>query len=164
MFRKYNRGVTLVELIIVIAIMAILVGITVPAFTKYIEKSRKSKDIYTADQIARAVNTAFIENPDVYDAFTKWDKLYADVQATYNGETENYRVYLIAANEAPKYCFKGGESKFGDTQGKTGLYGVINRELGLDTSAVNTVMMPKHQVNGRSPKNPNKMSDRWRIC
>ncbi len=51
--------------------MAILVGVLAPAFVKYVDKSKKSKDIYTAEQIARAVNIAFIEHPEAYDSFAR---------------------------------------------------------------------------------------------
>ncbi|MBO6205612.1 MAG: prepilin-type N-terminal cleavage/methylation domain-containing protein, partial [Lachnospiraceae bacterium] len=37
---KNNKGFSLVELIIVIAIMAILVGVMAPQLIKYIEKSK----------------------------------------------------------------------------------------------------------------------------
>ena len=51
---KDNKGFSLVELIIVIAIMSVLVGILAPQFIKYIEQSRRSRDIQTADQIREA--------------------------------------------------------------------------------------------------------------
>ena len=42
------------------------VGILTPTIVKYVDKARKSKDIYTAGQIARAVNIAFVEHPEAY--------------------------------------------------------------------------------------------------
>ena len=39
MFKK-NGGFTLVELIVVIAILAILAGITIPSYANYIEKAQ----------------------------------------------------------------------------------------------------------------------------
>lgn len=49
-----NKGFSLVELIIVIAIMAVLVGVLAPQFIKYVESSRQSTDI---DNV-RAMKTA----------------------------------------------------------------------------------------------------------
>ena len=40
-----NKGFSLVELIIVIAIMAVLVGVLAPQYIKYVERSRKSSDL-----------------------------------------------------------------------------------------------------------------------
>ncbi|MBR1816597.1 MAG: type II secretion system protein [Lachnospiraceae bacterium] len=55
---KNNTGFSLVELIIVIAIMAILAGAIAPALIRYIDKSRKSNDVTAAKTIKTAVETA----------------------------------------------------------------------------------------------------------
>ncbi len=50
-----NKGFSLVELIIVIAIMAVLVGVLAPQFIKYVEQSRRSTDIQNAEMIRDAI-------------------------------------------------------------------------------------------------------------
>ena len=62
-----NKGFSLVELIVVIAIMAVLVGILAPQFLKYVEKSRLQKDNTAISEIANAAKTACAEE-DVLDA------------------------------------------------------------------------------------------------
>lgn len=52
-----NKGFSLVELIVVIAIMVVLVAVLAPVFTKYIEQSRRATDISNANAIAEAVLT-----------------------------------------------------------------------------------------------------------
>ena len=61
-----NKGFSLIELIVVIAIMAILVGAMAPQITKYIEKSRKSADAQALGTLYTAVITELLD-PDVTD-------------------------------------------------------------------------------------------------
>ena len=63
---KKNKGFSLVELIIVIAIMAILAAAIAPALIRYIDKSRRADDVTAAGSINSAMSAA-LANESAYD-------------------------------------------------------------------------------------------------
>ena len=62
MNKNSNKGFSLVELIIVIAIMAILVGVLAPQYIKYVERSRSSMDQNTASAVMGAANAMIADD------------------------------------------------------------------------------------------------------
>jgi type IV pilus assembly protein PilA len=74
-----NKGFSLVELIIVIAIMAILAAAIAPALIRYIDKSRKADDVAAAETVNTAVNAA-LANEDAYSEVS--GKMGAGTKAT----------------------------------------------------------------------------------
>ena len=64
--KKSNKGFSLVELIVVIAIMAVLVGIMAPTLIRYVEKARVGKDEAAMGEFLNALYLAATDL-DAYD-------------------------------------------------------------------------------------------------
>ena len=62
-FKENNKGFSLVELIVVIAIMVVLIAVLGSTILGYVDKSKYSKDITALDSINTAVKT-FVAEPD----------------------------------------------------------------------------------------------------
>lgn len=80
-----NKGFSLVELIIVIAIMAILIVVLAPQYLKYVEKSRVSSDQTTVVEFVNAMQV-IAADPDV--KLTDGD----DYSLTYDSSTKKIKV------------------------------------------------------------------------
>ena len=61
MKKNRNCGFSLIELIIVVAIMAVLVAVIAPNLTKYLAKSKYNTDLHNADELAGMIQTCITD-------------------------------------------------------------------------------------------------------
>ena len=62
--KKNNKGFTLAELLIVVAIIAVLVAIAIPVFSAQLEKSREATDIANVRSAYAEVMTNYLTSND----------------------------------------------------------------------------------------------------
>lgn len=107
-----NKGFSMVELIIVIAIMAILAGALAPTLIKYVNKSRISSDLESADTLAKATQLALVDQEVAKYIFTKPMPYSVDVDSLDPTDTfEAFVLSNIGASPKIKYT-KNGAQKF----------------------------------------------------
>ncbi len=73
--KKSNKGFTMVELIIVIAIIAILAAVIAPQYLRFVEDARESNDIQAAALIEEAIIIAIADDSSKFSGVTSvtWD-------------------------------------------------------------------------------------------
>lgn len=93
---KNNKGFTLQELLIVIAIIAILIAATVQIFSASLEKSRRAVDMSNARNIVAALSVGYLSGDIVFPS------------NEYHGMPTN--VCVVVGKEEMK-CFASGSAE-----------------------------------------------------
>lgn len=121
--KNENKGFSLVELIVVIAIMAVLTSVLAPSLLQYVERSRAQKDDSAMGEVTNAILLA-MSDQNIYD-----EVLY---YSCYN----NYSCYIDPTHEQAaidankKIVTKTGDSS--DTSGKKNEQFMFNDDCRLD--------------------------------
>ena len=92
---KKNRGFSLIELIVVIAIMGLLISVLAPVYTRYIAKSQKAMDVETAKSIYDTVTLA-LNDSDAYEGWLENDRLSAGRATVKDPDGKSYEIRPVA--------------------------------------------------------------------
>lgn len=120
-----NSGFSLVELIIVVAIMAILVGVLAPQYMKYVERSRRSTDMQNATAIVSAIQ--------IYSA---------DPEIPATARIANNSTILLSATADPAFNPVAGTSFIDEALTNAGIVttGLRLRSTSWNTNAGNVTL------------------------
>lgn len=131
-----NKGFSLVELIVVIAIMAILVGVAVPVYTSYIDKANDATDIQAIDNLEHACKIVAAE----YTA-----------AITFGEKTESNKYYVTATLEDEEAAAQLDKILGVTTSAVDGKY-VYSVEVKTlpNSDAKDKIELPKNITNGAS--------------
>lgn len=88
--RKNEKGFTLAELLIVVAIIGVLVAISIPIFTSQLEKSREAVDEANLRSAYAEVAADLLTEPKANDTANKTDKIS---EITYKADATNGDTY-----------------------------------------------------------------------
>lgn len=107
-----NKGFSLVELIIVIAIMAVLVGVLAPQYIKYVEKSRVSADAQQVEEFTGAM-TVLASDVDVTLDSTKTYTVTSDTTGKITISNDLKKIFdsLGSVDTAKNYSYKSTSYK-----------------------------------------------------
>lgn len=111
-----KKGFTLIELIVVIAIIGVLAAILVPSMIGYIKKSKRTSDISSAKTIYNNVMAVIADQGDMYDSFTANNPTKQPVTVSHGDDKATYDLVIVcskdgAANAGNNYNVWGGGSK-----------------------------------------------------
>ena len=94
--KKNNKGFTLAELLIVVAIIAVLVAIAIPVFTTQLEKSREATDISNIRSLYAEVVAAGLVEPEKGHSGSITESQQVEGWAT---DSTNTKIAGVALND-----------------------------------------------------------------
>lgn len=129
---KNDNGFSLIELIIVVAVMAVLIAVIIPNLSKYLSKSKQQADESNKDEIERVLSRAcsqsgaqVAEPPlDSWIIFEDGSALYdsTKVNATENG-MQNFAGFVASEiTRVPKSKITGNYFKVKITKNEQGSF------------------------------------------
>ena len=160
MKNKKLKGFTLIEIIVVIAIIGVLLSILIPSMIGYVRKARKTHDMNSGKRIAESAMVILSEKEEGEASFyattsesqsPHWNKTDA-----VSGETYDFIVVGVMNGgpdcKGPFWNWEPNDPKYKD------FTDLLNEEMGYSPTSTSTHIDIKYQ-----PKDASKPLNRWFI-
>ncbi|MBO7474414.1 MAG: type II secretion system protein [Ruminococcus sp.] len=149
MANSKKNGFTLIELVVVIAIIGVLAALLVPAMLGYIKKSRRTSDISSAKRIYDSVMTTIADNDDAEEALTAQSA--KQMQVTVGSDT--YDLCIACSKDGVKH---GG--------GNDSLWNGASTQTEPFQDSLNSVVGKLNTPVKYTKSEEGKKLNRWFIC
>lgn len=143
--KKNNKGFTLVELIIVIAIIAILVAVLAPNYVKYVDRSRWSSDRNDCESLLGEIKTAVIDVQNDGGTVNDFTAVVTSGGLTPTGDLNNTSSDLVKELKSAdsnwdkiKVKHKNKQSLPGESSGAAQQYSKFTITYSKDTGALSS--------------------------
>ena len=113
-----DKGFSLVELIIVIAIMAVLVVVLAPQYLKYVERSRNSTDLQNATAMVTAIQV-YAADPNVEDTKAFQSGATFKLTCSSSGTAVGSGTGAVSGDVAAKAALDGAKIDYANTKCKS---------------------------------------------
>jgi prepilin-type N-terminal cleavage/methylation domain-containing protein len=134
MKKQMKKGFTLVEMMIVVAIIAVLAGVAVPQYNKYVKKSETTEGIRFAKQIIDAEILYSSTHGGEYKEFnsrTTDDTTLSDILGITISDNFNFKSYsVVACNDG--IIVKAWTTDTDNPAGTDAIYSVYPIGIGLN--------------------------------